>query len=688
MTTTKTTQQFYSLVKEGKYQEALENQESFSFGSFENIFFSTIKPYKLLAHLKEGYIRYLFKEYLFRSKYFHQICNSSRVREWFEQLFSRRDLICPELYKRMAEEEPNCLMKAIQRNRVPFIAKSHFTRIIEHDPKNELIEFYYTASCLSIAELMHLRGALTAGKQLLEKTAREVFSLVGLWLYYYVWDLTVNKHEPDVLRAKESIAVKAVSHFLSWFLRNRNEIDEDGFDVEKFQIAILESSEEKPPHYDIFLAWLKWNHFVISFVDEFCYEDSVTIYVDENKRIHKEMNKDVYKSYYYNERKLSVYNRFEEDDFEELGTNLDLDDNEKKLLEIIGPVSQRDTRNLFDEFITSAYYEQTKINIEFCHASAQALILPDQLLFNYETKVGFSERKNWKEVLKNVSYVKPESKTFHRLPLSVANIDLNKNTNPKFMKLTGQTFDDVDKSYNCFTQDALQLKMSGPFNRFKEEINLFNALRFKIGNSYYCFPRLNASQRLHTFFTNQVLKVHKNKIHNKSISDEMEAFISKAASEKGFNAISQFRYKFLNEHNEQVSGEIDAVLWDNKIVLGIEFKHSPLKATLEEINREREITLTTASYQLNRFHRYLLTGSKDINHQLGIPEAVNLQDFTYKGLIITTNFEFDHELIDGKYYKISWKEWLWILENLKPGDNEKILALIEENYYWDKVVGV
>jgi hypothetical protein len=196
----------------------------------------------------------------------------------------------------------------------------------------------------------------------------------------------------------------------------------------------------------------------------------------------------------------------------------------------------------------------------------------------------------------------------------------------------------------------------------------------------------------HSFVSNLALVVHRKdgtqKKEQKKVSEAMEKFISEAASQKGFVTSDKRKYKYMRD-DEQFSGEVDAILCDGKKVLAIEFKRSALRATNAAISYEREFVLEEAARQLKRFEQYARYNPEDLKQKLYGKQDVqiNFSDIPVEGLIITTNFEHDHELISGKYMKVSWIEWLWVIHHIdKDAGIDELLKKIKENQYWSQVL--
>jgi hypothetical protein len=142
-------------------------------------------------------------------------------------------------------------------------------------------------------------------------------------------------------------------------------------------------------------------------------------------------------------------------------------------------------------------------------------------------------------------------------------------------------------------------------------------------------------------------------------------------------------------NDEDFKGEIDALIFDEKIILGIEFKRSNFRNTLSSISYENEIVLVEAARQLDRFKLSKKNNFRFKAKGLDSLEKIIQSDIPFTGLIITTNFESDHKKIEDKYIKISWLEWKWLIENIDYSNGiQGILDKIQENYYWEKVAKI
>jgi hypothetical protein len=679
------------LFTQQNYIQACIDLEEFSFESFENILFSIFTSIDYKEH-KHAFSQTFFCEYLPNSKYFEELIQSPRRRELFEILFEYPSLKCPKLYRRLCLDFPEAVLIILKRHRVPFLHKEHFIQIssalAEPDIPMSIFEFGEKMLHISIFESMYYHNAAQLTKQIIDKSLEEIFGMVGLWLHYFTWDLSINKNNSDISRKNETNAVLAINTFLSHILYYKDKAKNiDFFDPIKHQTKVINSNCAIPPNYEIFLAWFKWKSFS-GLVDEFCFDDDCSIEFDEGGLIisHNQKSKEEFiytdLKYYHYELDIQEIDKIEIN-------NIELDDAQKWFIKEIGPLYTKETRQAYNEFITEIYIEQYGLNIEKLISFSLSKIICWRIGLKHALSEGIKNRLDWKTILIQLSEV--ELKTISdQLPFMVmteSNIyDVNKVEYQEYF-----TKEILEKCVNACLLNLDDYK-SEKFNRFEPQINLFHTIWYKINNKTYCFPQISASMNTHSFFSNLALIVHrKEKTQKKKANlttQEMEKFISNLAEEKGFLVAKNRHYNF-EKNGEKFSGEVDAILFDGKKILAIEFKRSALRSSLAEINYEKEIVLEGAARQLDRFKQYVKTNPKELNNKFGVDDKLNFESIPIEGLIITTNFEHDHQLIRNKYKKISWIEWLWIINDIKNGDSiDEILIRVKNNTYWSEVIGI
>jgi hypothetical protein len=185
------------------------------------------------------------------------------------------------------------------------------------------------------------------------------------------------------------------------------------------------------------------------------------------------------------------------------------------------------------------------------------------------------------------------------------------------------------------------------------------------------------------------LKIHKkNNREFRQEINEMESLLTEKIKHQSIQTLFSQEYNY-TVNDEDFKGEIDALIFDEKIILGIEFKRSNFRNTLSSISYENEIVLVEAARQLDRFKLSKKNNFRFKAKGLDSLEKIIQSDIPFTGLIITTNFESDHKKIEDKYIKISWLEWKWLIENIDYSNGiQGILDKIQENYYWEKVAKI
>lgn len=311
--------------------------------------------------------------------------------------------------------------------------------------------------------------------------------------------------------------------------------------------------------------------------------------------------------------------------------------------------------------------------------------LPFQIYYSKIFKETLKEKLNWKQIL---IQIQEESKVFgHMLPLSRS----VKKLNYCYPEYGGEIEINEEIFGHCVDSLSFNIDNYKPaeFNRFEPNFNLFEYFWFITNNEHYAFSQLINEIHLHTFIANLALKIHKknNKEFRQEIS-EMESLLTEKIKHESIQTLFSQEYNY-TVNGEDFTGEIDALIFDEKIILGIEFKRSNFRNTLSSISYENEIVLVEAARQLDRFKLARKNNFRFKDSGLVSFEKIIHSDIPFIGLIVTTNFESDHKKIEDKYIKISWLEWNWLIENIDYSNGiQGILDKIQENYYWEKVAKI
>jgi hypothetical protein len=554
---------------------------------------------------------------------------------------------------------------------------------------DDLYKFCHFATILSVFEMKHFQEAYVNLRKFKTFSIEEIFSLVGCWLNYFNWDNIVNKNNIDKEGAWNSRAIYAMNAMVDQVIAQRiNEAEIIGQDPVFFQRDIINSKEEIPPHFDVFLSWLRWQTFVKDFVEQFCFEDSAVLGINSKGAFTIKINKEIKEKLDYFLKKNNYYEGYISEDYKEVKLSEVFDENINSIVSGLSPFLNRELRHLDDEYIKKIYSKEFEIDSSLLLSFLSVKMLPWKFWYSQKTLVGIKSNKNWKDILKEIEGI--DLTTFKcQLPLCETPIEFNLNEKyTEEIEKAGISEKVLDKCREVCTFNVDNYKPE-TFNRFKPQLNLMNFVWFKINKKYYSLLPIVCSLRMHSLIANLALIVNKthNNIFKKEVG-EMESIISDNLKEKGIYAISSQKYHYILDE-EKFSGEIDAVIFDGKQILGIEFKRSSFRSTLVEANYEREIILEEAARQLDRFKKAINNRAEFKNNNLGLPPLIQLSTYHIEGLIITTNFEFDHEIIQGKYLKISWIEWLWLSENFETGDNiETLLRKVKENVFWETIMKI
>lgn len=685
MSANKITQKFLSLYKRKEYHEVLIYLESFSFITFENLLHYCFTNPAFEVN-RAGFAKFFFEEYLPQSKYFLQLCQSYKRTVLFSKIFEYENLQCMAFYKKIADEVPEIFIEFIKRNRNAFLHKEQFVeQIVPQANTDRLIDFIKKNKALAVFEMLYYLDASNEIKKLEGKSLEEIFSLIGLWLYYYTWENSIKKMPHDIIVMLEGNAIYAMDKMLTLIFCNRIFDKSIDFDAIAFQRYVISESFEKPPLYEIFLAWNKWNNFITTVVEPFCFIDKSDFEITPDREILTIIDPLFIQGLMNNIKKHQSYTKLKGLSGDKLNFDIKLTVAQTELLKMMTPVILNDSRELVDLLVTEIYNKKFGIDLTLVTSFLRKQWLFNLINFNEITHNGIKRCFNWKQILQEVDAT---DKFFlkNQFPFSNPIYDLIKgNDNPEITKLSKIKPGDFEKCLEIITLDIESIEFK-EYNRFQSQFNLSHFFWFKLKNKYYCFPQLTDSINVNSFVSNLALKVHKhnNVSEYKKATNYMEQFISDFAKKAGLIAESNFKFGFKidKKSEEYFSGEIDAVLYDHNRILGIELKRSALRNSLEEVCYEREVILNSAAVQLDNFIKSLQYKKGKLNSHLKIENTIDLSKLSIDGLIVSTNFEFDHENING-YLKISLVEFMWILDTLKPDEGiNEILEKIHNNDYW------
>lgn len=687
MSTKKTTTEILSFLNKKEFKESFNFLEEYSFESFENLLHYAIS--NINTGCKEEFFTNFFNVYLPNSKYFKELIHSPRRRELFNHLFSFTKLQCPNLYNKLIKEEQEFLIELIKRHQIPFLYKDHLVQISPNEKEKDLLDFCCFATMLSGLEMIHFKEAIDKALKLKDYSIEEVFSLVGCWLNYFNWENIINKGNIDKDGAWNSRAIYAMNAMVDQIIVQRvNKPVVIGRDPLVFQREIINSKDAVPPHFDIFISWLKWQTFVKDVVEQFCFEDSAVIGLTKQGKLTIKISDEMNEKLNYFFKKSNYYESYLDEDYDERKLRGDFEDNVNLLVKGLSPFLSRELRHLKDSYINKIYAKEFNIDSAHLLGFLSMKMLTWKFWYSLKTLTGIKVKKNWKEILIDIDNC--DLGSFKgQLPLCEEPDEFT--LNEKYadeIKEAGISKELFAQCRDICTMDIDNYKPE-KFNRFKPQINLMNFVWFKINHKYYSLLPIVCSVSMHSLIANLALIVNKpnNKNFNNEVMD-METILSDNLKEKGIHAISSQKYEY-KIADEKFKGEIDAVLFDGKKILGVEFKRSSFRTTLVEANYEKEVVLEEAARQLDRFKVAIKNKAKFKTPNLGLPDLINLSTYPIEGLIVTTNFEFDHEIIQGRYLKISWIEWLWLSENFESGDDiEALLGKANENVFWETVMKI
>lgn len=264
-------------------------------------------------------------------------------------------------------------------------------------------------------------------------------------------------------------------------------------------------------------------------------------------------------------------------------------------------------------------------------------------------------------------------------------------------------FDDLleKEGENTFTAEAIQsikdllstdVSLLREDERFKPDIQLVGKPFLYVNGWYLAFQGILGD----TEIMSQVLinLLDKNSKPWDAVQKEetkiMEKELAELFKEAGFNhALYGKTYEERKKKQEPVKGDFDIVVYDAGVLLCIELKRGKIRTLLDEIWDEYRLSLDKASRQLERaegyFRRNFGNLKEGLFQELEIEEE-QVSELECYSLIVSTSFEYDHELIRGKHLKISLFELRELLQKLiderRSCSLKELITGISRDLFW------
>lgn len=227
----------------------------------------------------------------------------------------------------------------------------------------------------------------------------------------------------------------------------------------------------------------------------------------------------------------------------------------------------------------------------------------------------------------------------------------------EFMKNIAQYFDwDLPEVQHIL--DFLTINLNDSNAYLSKEIDVLSRPLIQIGSQYIWLSSLMKDRRWDNLLHRRIAKEYMHNHNDQSAL--MEERIAQSFRDAGFKALTGWKYN----QGKEGEGEIDILAFRDKTLFVLELKTSFLEEDLLAYNKYRELRFDyKASDQLSSHLEYI---ENDFEAIKGIPdlsidcdlEAINIQP-----LIISNIFEFDNQLINEQYQKVSLFELQVILHN-------------------------
>lgn len=223
-------------------------------------------------------------------------------------------------------------------------------------------------------------------------------------------------------------------------------------------------------------------------------------------------------------------------------------------------------------------------------------------------------------------------------------------------------------------------------NQFKSFYSLTSKPFIQIGSHFIAFNAILGETNSSTNFLLNLMesnaKLNSHETTNTTKRMESDLAIKFRKSEI-LSVVHTQQYKFASGK----TGDFDVLAYDKNTLLLIELKSSKFRIHLSDAHDEYENSLLKASKQLDKALKFIseeFTAFKTTVEDLKIKEQ-SVSELKIYTLIVTTSFERDHCLIDGKHLKITLFELQRLLEGNMGRDLQSIVDLIVQDYFWEPV---
>lgn len=219
------------------------------------------------------------------------------------------------------------------------------------------------------------------------------------------------------------------------------------------------------------------------------------------------------------------------------------------------------------------------------------------------------------------------------------------------------------------------------YNRFNPYVNFFSRPLLELGDEFYYLPAIIGETATGVSLVHNLLaqltnakQKHDNKellahVRNKhaplahvatSQIHKMEEVLAERFVKAGYEKVA-----YSKEYKVQgiTKGEFDCLVYESGVLLIVEIKRTQFRNTLEEAWNEKMMVLDKAADQLDK-------GINFIRESFGWLQDVfptmkeSFEQLNIKTLIVSTSFEHDHELMNGRHLKVSLYEFDKIQESI------------------------
>lgn len=593
--------------------------------------------------------------------------------QFFHEYFSKNSTTNSKFLIELADHYPQVLINSIRLNRA-FLKQGHRSslNILKTHPNVYCKNHYAVFTKLAEYENDFYYSFCEASQKINSLNPLEIFCWISLWFENKRATLFLSQGA-HILPYDINEYIETINFFLSYYFFENKEV----LTSAKFKInqdwdiwpTVLKEAESLNdlsihPVWETLDKAGAYLYFLQGTIETYSFDLNFEVNLKEDIAELKYINENKLKRWHIESAKLSEW----------------YDYNRTFAIETVNQKLQADPKFIEDK--TGFDYEMNynkvvnialseKIANDFCLNESTLAGVPNSLTLkvlrgftsnawgryvNPMDKLNFINPSRWLKHISTNAFV------FGNVGISaIPTLMLSKDDFIKTIEKNEQNNEFTEQVVNLISSNVKNLKY---FDRLNPQINLIGKPFLKINDFYFAFNGILGETNLQVSFlinTMQSNWVFHNQVESKEV-EQMEKNVKLMLNNAGFpNVICSTDYFQDNKRK----GNFDAVAYENGVLLLIELKRSKMRIHLSDAHDEHENSLSKASNQLEKATKYISENFEKCKNEyfkeLHIKETKYSQLKVYP-IIVSTSFENDHVLINGKHLKISYYEFQRVLE--------------------------